>query len=71
MRCVGPIVGSDTASEGWRGVEKEGQVRAFSDDGVCEYNQSVCVVKPFYPVAALVVIPFLEHELEVAGLEFC
>lgn len=40
-----------------------------TDDGVCEYNQSVCVVKPFYPVAALVVIPFLEHELEVAGLE--
>lgn len=40
-----------------------------TDDGICENNQSVCVVEPFYPVAALVVIPFLEHELEVAGLE--
>lgn len=27
------------------------------------------VIEPFYSVAALVVIPFFEHELEVAGLE--
>lgn len=71
LRCIGSVVGADAASEGWRGVEKEGQIRAFSDVGVCENNQGVGVIEPFYSVAAFVVIPFLEHELEVAGLEFC
>lgn len=37
--------------------------------GVGENNQGVRVIEPFYSVAALVVIPFFEHELEVAGLE--
>lgn len=30
LRCIGSVVGADAASEGWRGVEKEGQIRAFS-----------------------------------------
>lgn len=71
LSCIGSVVRSDTASKRRRRVKKEGQISAFSNVGVGENNQGVRVIEPFYSVAALVVIPFFEHELEVAGLEFC